>query len=128
MRIMSERSERILKVAGFLGANYTLSPPITGDSSSIALSKDILWCWIIIIVDSNPLTQRSAMSSKRRFYVGSDIKFGASFASATSVQLFLPSARRPMPTSLSAGTTDYTKTKRLSSSPSSYTWMYLLVA
>ena len=55
---MSERSEIILKVASFPGSNNTLSPPITGASSSITLYRDILRCWIVIIIDSNPLTAK----------------------------------------------------------------------
>ena len=58
MKIMSERSEIILKVAGFLGTNNTLYPPINSASISINLSRDILCFWIYIIVNSNPLTAK----------------------------------------------------------------------
>ena len=55
MQITSEISERILKVAGFPRANNTLSPPITGASISLTLSKNILWCCIVIIINIDPL-------------------------------------------------------------------------
>ena len=58
MEIMSDRSERILKVSGFPGANNTLFPPINGASSSLNLSRDIIWRWIVIIVNSDPLTAK----------------------------------------------------------------------
>ena len=58
MGVMSERSEIIFKVASFPGRNNTLSPPITGASSSLTLSREILWCWIVIIINSNPLTAK----------------------------------------------------------------------
>ena len=58
MQIMSEISEIILKVAGFLGVNNTLSPPISGASSSLTLTKEILQCWIVIIINSDPLTAK----------------------------------------------------------------------
>ena len=55
MQIMSEISEIILKVDGFLGANNTLYPPVTGASSSLTLPRYILHLWIVIIVNSHPL-------------------------------------------------------------------------
>ena len=55
MQIMSERSEVILKVAGFPDTNNTLSPPIISDISILTLSKEILWLWIVIIINSDPL-------------------------------------------------------------------------
>ena len=58
VRIISERSERILKVAGFPGENNTLSPPIIGARSSIILSRDIIWCWTIIIINIYTLTAK----------------------------------------------------------------------
>ena len=57
MQIMSERSERISKVARFLGRNNTLSPPIIGASRNTTLSRKILRCWIVIIIDRYPLTE-----------------------------------------------------------------------
>ena len=58
MQITSERSERNMKDAGFPGANNTLSSPITGASISLTLPRDILWCWIVIIINRNPLTAK----------------------------------------------------------------------
>ena len=42
MQIMSERSEIILKLDRFPGGNNNLSLPITGDSSSITMHRNIL--------------------------------------------------------------------------------------
>ena len=53
---MSEISKIILKVASFPESNYTLYPPITCASSILTLAWDIIWCWIVIIVNRNPLT------------------------------------------------------------------------
>ena len=58
MQIMSERSKIILKVAGFPGAYNTLSPTINGARSSLTLSRAILRYWIVIIIDSDPLTEK----------------------------------------------------------------------
>ena len=58
MEFFSERSEIILKVDGFPGENYNLSPPINGTRSSLTLYMDILWWCIVIIIDINPLTEK----------------------------------------------------------------------
>ena len=55
MGLISEKSERILKVYVFPVANNTLSLLITLASSSITLSREILRCWISIIINSDPL-------------------------------------------------------------------------
>ena len=37
--------------------NNTLYPSITGSGSSLTLPRDILWGWIVIIINTNSLTE-----------------------------------------------------------------------
>ena len=125
MQIVSEIRERVLKVARFPWANNTLSPSITSTISSLALSRDIIRCWIVIIINRDPLMAKPAMSSERRFDVQPDSQFGGFFISAPSVQLFLSTSRAPMPPYPAEGIGTLANTKR-PSVPSWVTWMYCL--